>query len=71
MIDKFLPKVTAFVTRTGQDGTKLLLFRHPNAGIQIPAGTVEEGEMLEQAALREVAEETGLEDVRVAEREKG
>lgn len=39
---------------------ELLLFMHPNAGIQFPAGTVEEGELPEQAVLREVAEKTGI-----------
>ncbi|MBA3530518.1 MAG: NUDIX domain-containing protein [Ardenticatenales bacterium] len=58
-----LHKVTAFVTR----GDDLLLFRHPHAGIQLPAGTVEEGETPEEAVLREVAEETGLVDVSIAE----
>lgn len=53
-------KVTAFVTRAGKDGLELLLLQHPNAGIQIPAGTVEENEPPEKAALREVEEETGL-----------
>ena len=53
-------KVTAFVTRESAQGTDLLLFRHPYAGVQIPAGTVEKGESLEAAVLREAAEETGL-----------
>ncbi len=65
MIAQFLPKVTAFVTRSGADGRQLLLFHHPTAGIQIPAGTVEEGESPEAAVLREVAEETGLTEVRL------
>jgi 8-oxo-dGTP pyrophosphatase MutT (NUDIX family) len=55
-----LEKVTAFVTRPTPAGAELLLFQHPHAGIQIPAGTVEEGEAVEQAALREATEETGL-----------
>jgi 8-oxo-dGTP pyrophosphatase MutT (NUDIX family) len=58
---RYLEKVTAFVTRSGPGGTELLLFEHPHAGIQIPAGTVEEGEDPRQAVLREVCEETGLE----------
>lgn len=57
--------VTAFVTRPLQRQPELLLFRHPNAGIQFPAGTVEEGELPEQAVLREVAEETGVSSVRL------
>ena len=65
MIAEYLYKVTAFVTRSDPGGKQLLLFRHPNAGIQIPAGTVEEGETPEVAVLREVAEETGLTNVRM------
>jgi 8-oxo-dGTP pyrophosphatase MutT (NUDIX family) len=55
-----IEKVTAFVTRQSKDGYDLLLFKHPNAGIQIPAGTVEDGETPEQAVIREVNEETGI-----------
>ena len=53
-------KVTAFVTRTGARGDELLLFRHPFAGVQIPAGTVDDGETVEEAAVREAEEETGI-----------
>lgn len=53
-------KVTAFVTRAGARGDELLLFRHPFAGVQLPAGTVDQGETPQEAALREAAEETGL-----------
>jgi 8-oxo-dGTP pyrophosphatase MutT (NUDIX family) len=55
-----LEKVTAFVTRSGPLGEELLLLEHPFAGVQIPAGTVEEGEAPEDAVRREAAEETGL-----------
>lgn len=55
-----LEKVTAFVLRIGERGWELLIFRHPTAGFQLPAGTVETGESPEQAVLREVLEETGL-----------
>ena len=40
-----------------------MVFTHrdfPEAGVQVPAGTVEEGETLDAAVLREVTEETGL-----------
>jgi 8-oxo-dGTP pyrophosphatase MutT (NUDIX family) len=58
-----LPKVTAFVVRPSPAGGDLLLFRHPYAGVQIPAGWVDEGAAPQHAVLREVAEETGLTDV--------
>ncbi len=53
-------KVTAFVTRGEGPERELLVFRHPRAGIQLPAGTVERGESIEAAVLREAEEETGL-----------
>ncbi len=52
-------KVFAYITR----GSDLLVFQHlgnPDAGVQVPAGTVEEGERLEEAVMREAEEETGL-----------
>jgi 8-oxo-dGTP pyrophosphatase MutT (NUDIX family) len=59
-VPSVLEKVTAIVTRQTAQGRELLLFEHPFAGIQFPAGTVEEGESPEVAAQREAAEETGL-----------
>jgi 8-oxo-dGTP pyrophosphatase MutT (NUDIX family) len=58
--EPFLEKVTAFVLRPAAAGRELLIFRHPTAGYQLPAGTVEPGEDPLCAAVREVAEETGL-----------
>ena len=52
-------KVMAYITHHHH----LLVFRHPGApeaGIQVPAGTVEEHEQAEDAVLREAYEETGL-----------
>ena len=58
-------KVTALVTRERDAVKELLLFKHPTAGIQIPAGTVEDGETPEAAVIREVYEETGLRGVNI------
>jgi 8-oxo-dGTP pyrophosphatase MutT (NUDIX family) len=55
-----IEKATAFITRPSQDGYDLLLFKHPYAGVQIPAGTVEDDETPAEAVIREAAEETGL-----------
>lgn len=49
------------------DGQIVLLYHpdHPEAGIQVPAGTMEDGETPEAAVLREAFEETGLEGLRI------
>ena len=56
-------KVTAFVLRQHAGVDELLLLYHPHAGIQLPAGTMEEGESPTAAAMREAAEETGLDNL--------
>jgi 8-oxo-dGTP pyrophosphatase MutT (NUDIX family) len=61
-VKKIKHKVFAYITH----GHNLLVFRHlyvPEAGIQVPAGTVEENERSEDAVLREAFEETGLSDL--------
>jgi 8-oxo-dGTP pyrophosphatase MutT (NUDIX family) len=62
IMEKILGKVTCFITRIKNNKVELLLIQHPNAGIQIPAGTVEAHEAFHQAALREAMEETGLKE---------
>jgi 8-oxo-dGTP pyrophosphatase MutT (NUDIX family) len=52
-------RVVVYIER----GNDLLVFDHrdhPDAGTQVPAGGVHEGEALVEAAIREVREETGV-----------
>ncbi len=55
-----LEKVTTFIIRSQSIRQEILLFQHPTAGIQLPAGTVEPEEDPRAAAAREAGEETGL-----------
>ena len=59
-------KALCYIVRDG----KLLVFRHTDysyeeVGIQVPAGSIREGETPEAAALREAREETGLTEFRI------
>lgn len=57
-------KVIAYITQKD----KLLVFKHKNfqeAGIQVPAGTIEENEEPEKAVIRETMEETGLNNLQL------
>ena len=59
-------KAYAYLVRQhGTLGPQLLVFRHPKpeAGIQIPKGTIEQGECAAEAVLRELGEEAGVERV--------
>ena len=58
-------KVSAFITQERNGVEMLLVFKHPTAGVQIPAGSVEIEEDIETTATRETYEETGLQHVKI------
>ena len=53
-------KVVPIVLRRPADRTEVLVFTHPEAGTQLVKGTVEAGELVSAAAVRELAEESGI-----------
>lgn len=56
-------KVFAYITRGPEENRELLVFEYknePEVGVQVPGGSIAEGEMLIDALYREVQEETGL-----------
>lgn len=58
-------KVMAYITH----GSRLLVFKQPDfpeAGIQVPGGSVHDDEPLDAAVLREAFEETGLHGLTLA-----
>jgi 8-oxo-dGTP pyrophosphatase MutT (NUDIX family) len=60
---KQVEKVIAYITRMRSEKKELLVFDHvgmPEAGRQVPAGTVNPEESPFAAVLREVQEESGL-----------
>lgn len=65
LFDFMKRKAFAYITQ----GDRLLVFRHldfPEAGIQVPGGTVKEDESPAEAARREAEEESGLSGLVVA-----
>lgn len=63
-----IEKVSALIIRPAQNGAEILVFQHPRAGLQLPAGTVEAGESPEEAVVREAREETGLHKLTILEK---
>ena len=54
------PRVTVDILIESEQGIVLIKRKYPPPGWAIPGGFVEYGETLEQAAIREAKEETGL-----------
>lgn len=59
-MDNFVDKAVPIVLRTVLGQIEILVFEHPLAGVQLVKGTVEAGERPASAAVRELAEESGL-----------
>lgn len=53
-------KAVAVVTRLNGSVRELLVFRHPADTTELPKGTIESGEAILSAAVRELEEESGL-----------
>lgn len=53
-------KTCLVVLRMHDHRSEVLAFRHPSAGNQFIKGTIEDGEEPQQAAIRELREESGL-----------
>ena len=58
-------KVCPVVLRPNGKSPEVLAFEHPLAGHQLIKGTIESDESAEQAAIREFAEESGINDAEV------
>ena len=64
---KFTDKACPVLLRRREGRLQILAFRHPLAGCQIVKGTVEEDEEPSETVLRELGEESGIEDARLIE----
>ncbi|MDH0563567.1 NUDIX hydrolase [Acinetobacter courvalinii] len=54
-----MKKVVPVILRHQVHGLEILAFQHPLAGFQLVKGTIEQDEQYEQAAIRELFEESG------------
>lgn len=61
-----IQKVCPAILRERGGTLQLLLFRHPKAGVQLVKGTVEKGESPDNATLRELYEESGIQAARIS-----
>ena len=53
-------KACPVVLRHNNNKLELLAFKHPNAGNQLVKGNIKKGERLENACIRELTEESGI-----------
>lgn len=53
-------KACPVVLRKNNNMLELLAFKHPNEGIQLVKGNIKKDERLENACIRELAEESGI-----------
>ncbi|WP_210471498.1 NUDIX domain-containing protein [Sporosarcina sp. 6E9] len=56
-------QVLAYITRGEEPNWEILVFKqkdNPDAGIQVPGGTIESDEFIIDALYREIEEETGI-----------
>ncbi len=67
-MNHYTPKVCPVILREHDDEWWVLAFRHPRAGTQLIKGTLEVGECPEDGALRELAEESGINHAAVVEK---
>ena len=65
-------KVVAYITREEEGNLEILVFDHEKewseAGTQVPAGGIDDGEDLEAGVLREVLEEVGIKDIKISKK---
>jgi 8-oxo-dGTP diphosphatase len=59
-MDKFIIKGGGVIVRNGEDEKEILLVKTSKRGFSFPKGHLEENELIEECALRECKEETGL-----------
>lgn len=64
----YVQKVCPVILRQQNGIWQILAFRHPKAGTQLMKGTVEEDERPEDAVLRELGEESGIEQARIVKK---